>query len=72
MLWLEQMLQWQSEELKDVYNWIQRDFEEVDEMAEMGAPGDRIELKRMALEQLEEIEDKCKGLEDNYARDCLG
>ena len=72
MLWLEQMLQWQSDELKDLYEWIQKDFEEVDELEEARNPRDLIELKRMALDQLEEIEEKCKGLEETYARDCLG
>ena len=43
MLWLDRMLQWQSEELSDVYKWIERDFEESDEMTEIRAPGDRTE-----------------------------
>ena len=59
MLWLDRMLQWQSEELSDVYKWIERDFEEGDEMTEIRAPGDQIEQKRIALERLEEIEEKC-------------
>ena len=69
MLWLEQMLQWQTDEQAEVFKWVERDFEEVDELR---LPTDLIELKRMALEQLEEMEEKCKELEETYARECLG
>ena len=71
MLWLDQMLQWQSDEAKDLYNWIQRDFEEIDELEETRTPRDLVQLKKMALDQLEELEAKCKGLEEIFARDCL-
>ena len=71
-IWLFHMLQWQCDESKDLYNWIQRDFEEIDDLDETRTPRDLKQLKIMALDQLEEIEEKCKKLEEVFSRDCLG